>query len=219
MASAVPATAPAPAAAPPTTRDSLADDERKLKAQSDLDLPHPDTESAAYEGHDIVRALKQQTITHFKQDFLSLSKSDIRELTVPGAASTDPHTPLSLINKRRLILVLAFCGEAGGELKLKMVPRAALDDFRTNYYDPNEPIHPWKTVIAKAKGTGTTTESELNIWKKSVRPNKADYKEFRDELLWVCTKEQFTTTLESHSLSHLIDETHTPLDADLDQAQ
>jgi hypothetical protein len=62
-------------------------------------------------------------------------------------------------------------------------------------------------------------ETELATWKKSVRPNKADYKEFCDEALWVRSKEQFTTTLESHSLSHLIDEKHKPTDKDLDAAQ
>lgn len=226
-------TTPAPAGTPspaPVTRASLAaalaEDERKLKVilYTYLDLPHPDTEKVAYDSHEIVQALTNQGITHFKRDFLSLSETDIRELDVPGASPKDPRTPLSLINKRRLILILAFyhytCSEAKGEVKLESVPRAAFDDFRIHYYDPNEPIRPWKTVIAKAAmTTGPTPESELSIWKKSVRPNKADYKEFRDESLWVRSKEQFTTTLESHSLSHLTDETHVPTDLDLDAAQ
>lgn len=196
------------------TRSAVADDRTRLKTVLHvfLELPHPDTETVAFEKHEIVVALTEQGITHFKRDFLCLSESDIRSLTASG-------DPLSLISVRRLIMLLAFyhysCIQATREVKIESLPRAAFDDFRTNLYDSNEPIRPWKTTIAKT----TTSESELSIWKKSVRPNKADYKEFRDESLWIRSKEQFTTTLESHSLSHLVDESHVISDPDLDQAQ
>lgn len=100
---------PPPAAL--TTRGSLAANENRLKLSlyTFLDTPHPDTDKANYVKHEIVRALSHQGITHFRRDFLSMSESDIRDLTAPDADDpTLPHSPISLINKRRLIILLAF---------------------------------------------------------------------------------------------------------------
>jgi hypothetical protein len=206
-----------------TTRSASTVDESRLKMSlyTFLDVPHPTTDAASYAKHEIVRALTYQGIVHFRRDFLSLSENDIRELVAPDPdrAAAAP-APISLINKRRLIILLAFyhhcCAKVSAEVKIENIPRTAFDDFRTMEYDPNSPIRPWKTVTMTS---ATTSESELSVWKKSVRPNKSDYKEFRDESLWVRSKEQFTTTLESHSLAHLIDDSHVVTDADLDQAQ
>ena len=216
----MPPPAPPPAVA---TRNALAVDENRLKMSlyTFLDVPHPTTDAANYNRHEIVRALTHQGITHFRRDFLMLSEIDIRDLPVPDADDpTLPHVPISLINKRRLIILLAFyhycCAQVSAEVKIENIPRTAFDDFRTMEYDSNSPICPWKTVNAKS---ATSSETELSVWKKSVRPNKADYKEFRDESLWIRSKEQFTTTLESHSLAHLIDDTYVVTDPDLDQAQ
>jgi hypothetical protein len=212
-----------PPATVPTTRASLAADENRLKTLLHvfLDVPNPTTEAAEYNKHEIVCALNHEGIMHFRRDFLSMSESDIQELKAPDANDdTLPLQPISLFNKRCLIILLAFyhrcCAEVSREVKIKPIPRTGFDEFRTREYDPNSPICPWKAVMANS---GTTPESELSVWKKSVCPNKADYKEFRDESFWVRSKEQFTTTLESHSLAHLIDKAHVVTDADLDQAQ
>lgn len=205
------------------TRNALAADENRLKMSLHifLEVPNPTTDTDNYEKHEIVRALTLQGITHFRRDFLTLSENDIRELVAPNPDdATAAPTVISLINKRRLTILLAFyhhcCAQVQAEVKIENIPKTAFDEFRTTEYDSNSPIRPWKVVTAK---TTSTSESELNVWKKSVRPNKADYKEFRDESLWIRSKEQFMTTLESHSLAHLIDDTYVVDDPDLDQAQ
>jgi hypothetical protein len=205
------------------TRSTLTANENRLKMSLFifLDVPNPTVDAAGYAKHEIVRALDFQGIKHFRRDFLSLSENDVRELVAPDPDTpTSPPVPISLINKRRLIILLAFyhhcCAQISAEVKIENIPRTAFDDFRTMEYNSNSPIRPWKTVTATS---ATTSESELSVWKKSVCPNKADYKEFRDESLWIRSKEQFTTTLESHSLAHLIDESYVVTDFDLDQAQ
>jgi len=202
------------------TRSAVVEDEKRLRSVLTifLDVPNYDTHQTEYNAHEIVLALTAQGITRFNQDFLSLSEADIRDLTyIEGGTLTN----ISLINKRRLTILLAFyhytCSLAKGQVKLENLPRTEFDKFRTNEYDPNTPIRPWKILLAKP--TDTSGETELSAWKKSVRPNKTDYKEFRDESLWTRAKEQFTTTLESHNLSHLIDENYTVTDVNLDQAQ
>jgi hypothetical protein len=70
---------PAPA---PATRSALAANESRLKMSlyTFLDVPHPSTDVANYNRHEIVRALTHQGITHFRRDFLSMSERDIRDL-------------------------------------------------------------------------------------------------------------------------------------------
>ena len=202
------------------TRSAVVEDEKRLRSVLTifLDVPNYDTHQTEYNAHEIVLALTAQGITHFNRDFLSLSEADIRDLTYIEEGTL---TSISLINKRRLTILLAFyhytCTLAKGQVKLENLPRTEFDKFRTNEYDPNTPIRPWKSVLAKP--TDSSGETELSIWKKSVRPNKTEYKEFRDESLWTRAKEQFNTTLESHNLSHLIDPKHVITDANLDQAQ
>jgi hypothetical protein len=75
---------PAPVPSAPATRGSLAatlaNDKVRLRIvlTTFLDVPSFDTDQVNYLGHDIVKALTEQGITHFKRDFLSLSEPDIR---------------------------------------------------------------------------------------------------------------------------------------------
>ena len=78
------------------TRSTVADDEKRLRSvlTTFLDVPNFDTHQTEYGAHEIVLALKEQGITLFNRDFLSLSEADIRDLTYTVGTTT---TTLSLI--------------------------------------------------------------------------------------------------------------------------
>ena len=63
-----------------------------------------------YQDHDITNALNHAGVTKFIEDFTILTKQDIVSLVVPARKGTRSSTvtPLSVINKRLLKVMLAF---------------------------------------------------------------------------------------------------------------
>lgn len=209
-------------AAATTTTNALDDAQRMKKVLQDILLLPPD--DVQYNAHPIVLTFKHHRIEKFNTDFLTLTEGDIKELAYPDPNDNTKMITLGLMNRRLLIILLAFyhnlCANVGGHVNIEKSSRDHFNHFRTSEYDPSEPIRPWKVIIKKTSSARTTTgETELATWKKSVRPNKTDYKEFRDESYWTRSKEQFETTLESHNLSHIVDSTYVVVDNELDQAQ
>jgi hypothetical protein len=69
-------------------------------------------------------------------------------------------------------------------------------------FQPDASFVPWR--VSKIDST-----EELADWNKRIRPNKADYKDFKDDAHWVKGQEAFTATLESQNLLHTIDPKYT----------
>src|SRR5512145_3150390 len=204
------ATTPPPAPAPDPAV-VLNEDKARLKAVlvNFFDVPDPTTDAAGFNDHEIVKTFATQKIETFNRDFLSLQVKDIEELSyMEGGTSV----PLTIFNRRRLLILLSFfhhaCRKASGMIRIENFPRAKFDQYRISEYDPAVPIVPYNKKPDE--------EAAVSNWLKTVKPNKNDYKEFRDEAMWTRSKEQFLTTLAYHGLSHLVDDKFVVENASLD---
>ena len=167
-----------------------------------------------YDDDDVTKALAYAGITRFNADLIGLTELDIMSLTIPGAQVQDTHRPLQTAMRRKLVILLAFYHAASrgrkGAISITTTTKQMYDSFRVGEYDPNKEIVPWNTPDAVSKN------DELMQWKKTVRPSKGDYKEFRDEAQWTRTKERIITTLQAQGIAHLVQDgfvvTNTPLD-------
>ena len=167
-------------------------------------------------------ALKANGITGFEEHLLLCTVKDLEGLTYPETAGAAPADwiPLPLTHRKLLQAVIAFfhtCSRIkNGRINITDAEfdKDAFDAFRINTFRPELPIVPWH--VQKE-----TDEDALALieWNKRVKPNKSDYKEFKDDVFWTKSKESFMDTLESQGLDHLIDETHKPTNKELDVTQ
>ena len=173
-------------------------------------------DDSTYVDNPITKALFRDGINGY-DDLLAASEKDIEGLMVPGASDTDPPSPLSSAYKRKLHCAIAFHHHASrvakGAINVMTSTKAQYDIFRTSLYDSSKSVVPWNV------GLSASTNADLILWKKTVRPSKSDFKEFRDERNWSRSKEHILTTLESMGLQHLVDSTFVITDPDLDDAQ
>ena len=148
------------------------------------------------------RSLANDGVETFKSGLLSLSESDIDQLT-----DADSGAPLPILWRRKLKIVLA-CYHSTSRQKEKSISIFSITPdlfniFRISDYDPNEPILPWNsknTPILK------TRDDEVIQWQKTIKPNSKDYKVFKDEAYWARAKESFLDTIESHGLQDLVED-------------
>ncbi len=177
-----------------------------------LNLPGDDN---SFDEHPAIKALTHHGILGWKEDFIALSENDLMALTIPPPNRDEDERPLGIIWVRKLISLLAFYHSMSRNKRrpanIGNVEKATFDTYRTSLYNPTVPIIPWNV--------GDPDSTEVQQWKKTVKPSKSDYKEFRDENYWTKSKELFECTLESQGLSHLVDENHEPIDEDLDKHQ
>ena len=93
---------------------------------------------ADYPTHNITDALTHAGVTKFMDDFTILSEQDIDSLVVSGATRNSPKVPLSVIDKRRLKMVLSFYHEysrrLGGPADVTKVTRDAFNLYRVSGY-------------------------------------------------------------------------------------
>ncbi len=175
-----------------------------------LDLPGDDL---GYEATRIAKALQYHGIEGWNTDFIGLSEQDLSGLTFLN--NNQEEVSLGVVPIRKLISLLAFFHSTSRTKRrppnMASVTKDMFDTYRTSLYDPTKPIIPWNV--------GDPSSSEVQSWKKNVKPSKSDFKEFRDENYWTKTKELFICTLDSQGLSHLIDPNYTPLDGELDKLQ
>jgi hypothetical protein len=195
------------------TRSQANIDAQKLKHALCILL---DADANNYNDDDMVKALIYAGVQGFNDDFICLTEADLIRLTIPGANPGDTHQPLPIAKVRKLIILSAFyqaaCRTRKGMISIISTTKIQFDEYRTGQYDPNKPILPWNTPLVNPS-------DELSNWKKIAKPNRGDYKEFRDETTWSRSKERITTTLHAHDLHHLIDENHVPTNIPLDKIQ
>ena len=167
-----------------------------------------------YDNHDLVKALSHVGVTRWS-DFLMLSVHDIMDLSVPGASPADEHTALLVTMKRKLHALLAFYHEASrarrGAIDIRRAKKATFDAFRVSKFQPDASVVPF-TVYRP-------TTTALEAWQKSIKPNRSEFKVFKDELYWNRAKEQFVTAITSQGLAHLIDPNYKVVDKELDKSQ
>ena len=168
-----------------------------------------------YANDEIVKALEYAVVERFNYEFSSLTVDDVNGL---GYMEGGTFVGLRVMKKRKLITFLACVHDAsrkyGRLIDPSTLSKAVFNDYRVSKYDPKRGIVPYN--VSEATSSGNT---DLDYWKKGVKPTASSYKEFRDEAYWFRAKERFKTTLESQNLSHLIDGRHRVLNRELDKAQ
>ena len=178
------------------------------------------------QAHDICTSFRFHGITDLDQ-FINFMDEDVDKLTVPINPLATERTqvqlqPLSPTHIRWLKIGHAFwhylSRTKGRCIDITKFTKADIDRFRiSDAYDPSIKL----TMFWNAKSEEELTKEELELaqWSKTVKPNKSDYVDFRDETAWQLYKEQFLITIKSHGLAHVIDETYSPRNIELDKAQ
>jgi hypothetical protein len=151
-------------------------------------------------------------------DLLCLSDHDLEHLVYPERQDDGSVIiqPLTTMSKAKLRIAIALYHESSrlkGEAKnMKKVPFDAYNAFRVNVYDQNAPIVPWTKQVGPK-------DTELQSWKRMIRPSKSDFKDLKDETQWVRYKEHIETTLTAHELHHLIEPKFKSNNPNVDKAQ
>jgi len=166
---------------------------------------------STYSTSPIVTALESEGVVGFLGDFLTLAPEDIDGLESPpasGLVNVDPWVPLPKTSKRKLKILIAYyhfgSRRKGGGIDMTQVSKKGFDIFRCTEYDPSEPIVPWKTALKKS--------SDINTWKKTLRPNTNDFIQHRSDEFWPRTRERYRTTLQAMDLEDLIKKGFQPLE-------
>ncbi len=194
----------------------------KIKGEKD-----PQTiSSAEYAEDEVISALAYTGVDNWSE-FLSLGPEDIQDLVVPtitptvgtNAGNVVTGHDLSRQWKRKLRALLAFYHFESRKISrpidlLQTLP-AHFDKFRTEDYCFTEAIIPWGRPEPKTREATTA----LQNWQRTVKPSRADFKEFRDEATWSKSKAKILSTLEAQGLAHLVDTGYIPADVPLDVAQ
>lgn len=174
---------------------------------------------ASYAQNETHLALDAAGITRWNDHFVGISEGDIDTLVVP-AVGPDREHPLSLAERRKLKQVLSFyhhaCRNAkpnGKRINITRCNKIMFDAYRTEIYDPSASIVPWGLPIASEDST------QLESWRKNIKPNTKDFIQLKDSTGWQKWKEQTKTTLESQGLAHLVDESYVVSNKLLDDTQ
>ena len=160
-------------------------DDKLLKHEIQTWLGIKDTN---YATHDITNALTHAGIVRFVDHFTMLREKDIDELVVPATTRNTSHQPLSLVNKTLLKVMLRFyhsySRKEGSPPDVLRANKSTFNAFRVTEYNPDKPFVRWFEIVKE------TEDPDLANWKKSTKPTRSDYKEFRDEanciLTWSC---------------------------------
>ena len=178
-----------------------------------------DMDPTTFDTHPIAKALARSGITGFKAKFLGFPPSYIDKMEYMENPTDTHPTELGLCYKAQLRAVLAFYHHYarlnGGGFDMRGIDRNIFNEFRISEYDPDARIIPH----GRPDPTATKVSSELSNWRKMIKPNKSDYKEFRDPVFWQQSKESIITTLKAQGMHHLVDRAHTVTDPLLDEAQ
>ena len=194
----------------------------KIKEDKDLQAISNDE----YTEDEVISALAHTGVDNWSE-FLSLGPEDISDLVVPAITptiGTNAGTQvaghdLSRQWKRKLRALLAFYHFESRKISrpidlLQTLP-AHFDKFRTEDYCFTEDIIPWGRPEPKTREATTA----LQNWQRTVKPSRADFKEFRDEATWSKSKAKILSTLEAQGLAHLVALGFVVVDPDLDTLQ
>ena len=113
---------------------------------------------------------------------------------------------------QKLKILLAFyhygSRKAKGPMDMTTVTQDVFDEYRVSWYDPSAAIVPWKIELKSSR-------TEIDMWKKTLRPTSNDFTMHKLDEYWHRTKKQFRTTLQAMDLLELIDPNHVPADQTL----
>lgn len=163
-------------------------------------------DDAEWSTHDIKTELERQGIDKFHEDFAILTDKDI-----------DTFENLLTKSKRSIKLILAFYQWTARQykqaVKLEKIGAVVVKDqfnnFRVTAYDPNAPIVQWNV----------SNNAGLENWNRSIKPNKSEYKELRDDTNYLSWHESFMSTIQAQNLSHVIDPNYATTNSELDSSQ
>ena len=178
------------------------------------------TSDQTYNADPIVKALTYGGVTRFNTEFVTLSEEDVNSLVYEDANNQIVSLPLM---KRRLVITfIAYVHECSrkrsprGLINPATLHKGQFDLYRASEFDPKIGIVPFNLDLPQA---ASTSDKEIEGWKRTIKPTATSYKEFRDEAFWPRAKERFETTIRSQGLYHCIDSTHVVTNRDLDELQ
>ena len=174
----------------------------------------------------LAKAFTQNGIIGFNMELLALNDQEITNLAYredPNNANS-PYLQLNLGDAKKIVAAVKafhhYSAIQGALLDVKSIQKATYDNFRLTLMDPSKPIIPWQVLKSNLEAAATKSlNDDLTNWKKSIKPNRSEFKEFKDDAYWPRHKKHFTETLEAQGLAHTIDETFTPTNNDLDESQ
>ena len=193
----------------------------------------PSTVSAQeFESHALVRSLTDEGITSFSE-LIALGGDAITRLQqAPQLVTKNAFNNVTRVMET--IQTLAPAGALEGRwtrrtraliayyhhqscinnqsIEIQTVHPGHFGSFRVNTYIPDDPTTPWNRET-------NYSASSLTTWGKDIKPNKSDYKDFKDEAIWSKHKQHFLNTLESQNLLHLAEFDYKVSDPILDQQQ
>ena len=165
----------------------------------------------------IVKSFRQSGITRidhlFLLDFDAINQLQYFEYGV--------QQDLPIPTKAILKILISFCHNASqmanGTIDLTRISMDQFNDYCIGAYDSSiKELIPWNVLKPQAIAQQM---SELANCKKSICPSFNAFPEFRDEVFWVRTKENFESMFKALSLQHLIDPTYVPSNDELHKLQ
>ena len=211
----MPGGAAAPAPARGNTRNEANADKQRLKTVCITFLGVDGSTDQTYDDDEIVKSLSYAGVERYSTEFAMLTERDVDTLCYQENGAI---VALRLMKRRLIVVFLSYVHDASRPTG-RLADPASLDFarfqiYRVSSFDPKRGIVPFR--VSEASSTGN---SDLDSWKKTVKPNASAFKEFRDEAFWFRAKERFETTLKSQNLFHLIQLAFRVINRDLDEAQ
>jgi len=160
----------------------------------------------------VPEAFEKADIYGFSQHLLGMDPDDLNHLTDKAG------NYLSISTVNRIKSVIAYwhykSRQAGKAVDPMYLDRMTdYNEFRTSIWIPQDKIIPWASKAAANR------DLELEGWQKSARPVRGDYPTLKDDNSYHKWKLNFSTTVKSHSLEHLLDPNRKILNRDLDTKQ
>ena len=145
-------------------------------------------------------------------DLLLLSRDDIMDLKAGDG------TPIPLIGRKLLLASVQIfhrvSHKSGQAVSVKLITKRVFDGFRVSNFKPHAEIIPFEEIRDVSK-----SQREIELWTKTNRISRSDFKEFRDEANWTKFQKGFMHNLEAMALQHIVDENHDPVNKTLDKIQ
>ena len=162
--------------------------------------------------HPMSLALQYNGIIHFLGAFIHMTAANIDSLQCIQSRAL---VPLEMNFKMILRALLAFYHHQSHKkrrgISILESTSGQFKNSRNTKHNPTQEIIPCGLALSKNKS--------LSNWNKVVKPSACDFKPCREVNNWVDYKDGFMITLEAQNLTHLVYNSYTVVDPDLNKAQ
>jgi hypothetical protein len=159
--------------------------------------------------HSIAQAFVDQMITDFK-DLTTFTPAAIADLT----HKPDPALPAVLIPRGmigRIMSAIAmfndYSRQMGGDVDLRSITSDDYDNYRTNYYNPMNPLGQ-RYVPGANPNVARPTAAQL--FDRGIKKDKDHYMEFKDEKIFDKFRRNVESTAHTHGTHDVLDPAFVP---------